>query len=439
MKPNLKKRELANWIRRRLGAPVIDVLIDSSQIDDAIDYAIDYFGTHAGGIGHEKSILVIVPELLKYDVTGTPSQPKPKIGRWRKNPIPYINGNTDVSLQDYQNLSIECLYDSCCDPSKAPPDFNFDVCGTTIPTSSCPTTSAPTTSSPSTGDCEADLDCSTIPPSNSTHPDQRFGGLDRNQFTDFNIHPSCCPKNVRGPGPGWCGDSTQEPHCFTETEKGDPSLIGPFWTEGDTTAPPSLRRGEFVFRSVYDVPKDVVAVVERFPEGRGEYFGTEGFSDAGEALFSPIHLFLTNGGLGMGQGGRFGGGFVDLIGLELGLQYLEMFRTMYVVKMHAQLLDLQHKIRLSPAPMNRGVVSLFVYRKVPAEYMYEHIWVREYAEAMAMIQVGMNVIKYTGATFPGGAAINADFYINEGKEKRQKLEDQMASGMYAEPPDFFMG
>lgn len=417
MRPNRKKRELANWIRRRLGSPLIDVLIDSTQIDDNIDFAVDYFGQHAGGIGNEKSLLIICTEQVKYDATGGPCDPKPTKGRWRK-PV------------------------------------DTETCGaSSVPTTSSSTTA--TTSSPSTG-CQADLECDEIVPYNTTKPCTRYGGDDNDPNTGYNqnldaqcldfVTDPCCPQETE-PGPGWCGDNIPDPHCFTEAGEYDEDAVGPFWVEGDTSVPPRFATGTgytsqegFVFKSIYDVPKDVVGITRGLGQGRGGFYaGVDGFTDAGEALFSPIHLFLNNGGLGLGSGGRFGGGFVDLVGFELGLQYIEMFRTMYSVKLDAQLLELEHKVKLSPAPRNAGIVALECYRKVPDPAMYEHIWVREYALALCMIQIGMNGNKYTGATFPGGANINAQFYLDEGKEMRNQKEEEITNGKYAEPPLFFWG
>jgi len=407
MKPNRKKRELANWIRRRLGQPIVDVLIDTTQLDDAIDFAVDFFGTHAGGIGNEESLLIICPEQVKYDATGKPCHPKPKKGRWRTIVDPLTCASTGTS-------------------------------GTTTP----PTTSDPTTA------CSP-LDCTSITPVNTTEECIRYGGEDNDPNTGyqgdlnaqclaFNLDP-CCPTETN-PGPGWCGDGIPDPHCFTEIGQYNANADGPYWIEGDTTQSPYVTQGSFVFKTVYDVPKDIISIVCGLEKGKGfGYGGVGGFSDSEEALFSPMHLFLNNGGLGLGSGGMAGGGFMDLVSLELGLQYIEMFRTMYTVKLHAQLLELQHKVKISPAPTSAGLIGLLVNRKVPDEYLYEHIWVKEYAEALCMIQIGTNANKYSNANFPGGASINAAFYLDEGKSKREKLEEQITNGMYAEPPGFFWG
>jgi hypothetical protein len=436
MRPNKKRRELANYIRRQLGQPVVDVLIDSTQIDDAIDHAVDYFGEHAGGIGHEESMIIVVPEQVKYDATGHPDQAKPKKGRWRSKTPEYMNNLhlESLNLNKFAPLCIDCL-----DEPSPQVQTPCTTATTAMPATGDPSSVCSTGSTGTSGDdCLADLDCSSISSVNTTHPETQYGGPDGDPDTEFHVDPACCATEVKGPGPGWCGDTIQDPHCFTETEMGDPNAEGPFWVEGDTTTPPHVNPGQFVFKSVYDVPRDVIGVLEQIPEGRG-WATFDGFGETGEALFSPIHLFLNNGGLGLGGGISYGGGYVDLVGLELGLEYIEMFRRMYTIRYQVQLLTLQHQIRISPAPRTRGLLAIWCYRKVPEEYMYSHVWVREYATAMAMIQVGMNGSKYSGATFPGGSSFNAQFYIDKGEDKREKLEEQILSGMYAEPPRWFIG
>lgn len=59
MIPN-KKAELSQWILTKLGNPVIDTLpISTTQIDDLIDDAIDYYQLFAGDVGNEMNYVVI--------------------------------------------------------------------------------------------------------------------------------------------------------------------------------------------------------------------------------------------------------------------------------------------------------------------------------------------------------------------------------------------
>jgi hypothetical protein len=168
-------------------------------------------------------------------------------------------------------------------------------------------------------------------------------------------------------------------------------------------------------------------------------------------MFSPMHLLIHGGGnWGMNSptswvDNRYGywhganGGFVDVVGWEMGMQYLEMFRTLYTTKMSITLKELEHKVQVSPAPSQKGVIAFACTRKVADEFLYNHQWVREYAQALCLTQVGMNAAKYSNLTFPGGGSINAELYLSRGDTLREKLEQQIADGMYSEPPNFIIG
>lgn len=404
LRPYRRKRELADWIRRKLGAPVVSVAIDSTQIDDAIDQACDLFAEHAGGIGNKDSILLISPELLYYDGTGKVSQPGPTKGKWR-SPLPkYLSGLSVEQLNaltpdDLAELSRQCATVSSTGTTGTTGTNNNSSCYTT------PKTSATTT-----------------------------------------IDPNCCPEDVDGPGPGFCGDNIQDPHCFTDSVIGDPTAIGPFWTEGDTSGKPS--KNGYLFKTVYDVPTDIIAVGGRLDLGM---FGIAGANED-SALFSPLGMMMQGGGSwgmmnsstttdnrwGFWMGS--GSGFVDVVGWQLGMQYLEMFRQMFTVKMNVQFIETENKIIISPPPTNRGVIAIACTRRVAEESLYKHQWVREYAYALAMVQVGMNSGRYNNLTMPGGSSINFEMYLNRGDALRDRLEKQLwDEGQYKLPCDFFIG
>lgn len=388
MRPYRKKRELNDWILRKLGKPVIDVLIDPTQIDDCIDQACDYFGEFSGGIGNVKGILLICPELLYYDGTGKPCQPGPTGGKWRKPSTPATSGTSGTS----------------------------GTPGTTG-TSACPP----------------------CPPAGNTS----ISPVEHN-YPTTDANGNVCPVETN-PGPGWCGDNIQDPHCFTDVAETDPEAIGPYWVEGDTQGKPD-RPGR-VWKTVYDVPSDIIAVHERLTSG---IFNMGGNTED-NALFAPAGMLLQAGGswglqsAGHAMDNRWGywmgsgGGFVDIVGWMMGMQYIEMFRQLFTVKMSVQLNELEHKVIVTPPPNNKGVICCEVTRKVADEHMYGHQFVREYALALALVQVGMNGSKYTNLTFPGGGAFNADVYLARGDALREKLEQQVSDGMWTAPPDFFVG
>jgi len=69
--------ELSSWIRHKLGEPVIRTSeLDPTQLDDAIDQAMDYFTEFAGGVGHEEQYCIIqtktAEELNAMSICTTP-------------------------------------------------------------------------------------------------------------------------------------------------------------------------------------------------------------------------------------------------------------------------------------------------------------------------------------------------------------------------------
>lgn len=112
---------------------------------------------------------------------------------------------------------------------------------------------------------------------------------------------------------------------------------------------------------------------------------------------------------------------------------------MYTVSMNIQLLELEHKCVISPAPTSKGVIALGVVRRVPDEAMYTHQWVRNYSLAKTMIDIGMNSGQYTNLTFPGGSSINFELFLSKGELMIEKLEKQLTDDhMYSLPCDFFV-
>lgn len=163
-----------------------------------------------------------------------------------------------------------------------------------------------------------------------------------------------------------------------------------------------------------------------------------GFGSVGTALWTPgsFGQFNSFGGRG-GEGTRGAGGGADIVGYELGMQYLEMIQQRYTIKMSIQFMEESKKVRFSPAPKCHGHIILPVWVRVQDSDLYENIWIRRYAAALCKIQIGYNVSKYTGITFTGGATVNGAFYIQEGKEEKEKLEQEIRDGTYSYSPNFY--
>lgn len=392
MRPYKKKRELANWIKRQLGEPLIQIPLDPTQIDDAIDKAVDYFAEHAGGIGNVDSIVAITPQLVFYDGTGNMNQPGPTKGRWRKNITPGTSGTSGVGTSGTSGVS------GC-----ALPDSALGL---------------------------------------------KFGGPDGNPLTDYPVLDQngdpCRGETL--PGPGWFGDGIQNTHCFIETQPSDPDAVGPFWVEGDTPCKPMYQG--YIWKSIYDVPSDIIAIHENLA-----FFGigsSNGALNEDNALFSPYSMMFQGGGnwgqmnsgsyvdnrWGFWQGG--GTGSVDIVSWQMGMQTLEMYRQMFTVHMTAQLLEMEHKVRILNKISGNGVISFACTRKVAEEHLYNHQAVKELALAHAMITLGYATSKYGNITMPGGGTINGAMYLERGDALRTKMEEQIYD-RYSLPGDFYMG
>ena len=95
-------------------------------------------------------------------------------------------------------------------------------------------------------------------------------------------------------------------------------------------------------------------------------------------------------------------------------------------------LDLDFK---TDVPEDQFLV-LECYRAVdPTQFadVYNDVWLKRYVTALIQRQWGANLIKFQGAQLPGGITMNGEFIYNEGKEKVQKLEDEMLT-QYEMPP-----
>lgn len=326
-----KKRELADWIRRRLGAPILKAVpLAAEQLDDCIDFAVEYAGEHMGGVGNKEEIAIIFT--------------KPE--------------DTSESL-------------------------------------------LPTT-------------------------DQRY--IKNHDYTN---NPTGMTVNVSGG-----------------------------------------RGAILTYKQEYQLPRSVLAVSDVLNAG-GSGFGAlnSGATDDDQSILSVASLNSAFGGLGLGGLGGIGGGTtsmatasglfvpstapgfnsfgsrggiksagggIDLISFFLGMQYLEMVHQMFTVKLRMEFSPQERKVRFSPSPPSFGFIAFSVWNRITEEWMYENIWVKQYALAKAMKQIAFNGKLYEGAAFPGGVKLNFDFYNTEADKEIEKLEKEIMDNKYGAPPQSFI-
>jgi hypothetical protein len=83
-------------------------------------------------------------------------------------------------------------------------------------------------------------------------------------------------------------------------------------------------------------------------------------------------------------------------------------------------------------------VAFGVWSRVAEEWMYENLWVKQYALAKAKKQIAFNGMLYGGAAFPGGVKLNFEFYNTEADKDIEKLEKEIMDNKYGEPPIGFI-
>lgn len=159
-------------------------------------------------------------------------------------------------------------------------------------------------------------------------------------------------------------------------------------------------------------------------------------------LFFPGTVWADFSGFnsyGSRGGSRSQGGGVDLVTYELGLEYMEMMKQRYTIHMSCQFMEAQRKVRISPRPNCFGMLVIPVWVRVADADLYDHIWIRRYARALTMRNIGMNTGFFTGAKFPGGVEINSKKFEDEGKEEIEKCEQQIKDFDFGFPPSFVVG
>ncbi len=221
--------------------------------------------------------------------------------------------------------------------------------------------------------------------------------------------------------------------------------------------PDEKQAEKIVYKSEYQLPDNVLAVSNL----ASNYYTKVLENGRGTALQQPdiINLLLSYGGSLSGRGGyglfyagttsqirgigghgnftNENGGLTNTTGILLGTQYLETIQHMFRARVNIQFLEATRKVRISPPPAEEGFFVLSCWCRVPDEDLYNNLWIKRYAHALSLIQIGRNCTRYTGLTLPNGTAINGEGYLNEGKELKETLEQEIIDNKWSTPPDAF--
>ena len=182
----------------------------------------------------------------------------------------------------------------------------------------------------------------------------------------------------------------------------------------------------------YEIPSCIVAVEQPIKKGTSFVFDAEEGAEA-VGLFSLQSQFGPRGVFSY-----LGGGSNDaLLTYDIAQQYNNLVDLRYTMKFQVDFLELEHKIFVTPTPDQKDtnrVLPMMCSIRVPDEKCYNHLWVQRYAVALSMEQIGRNLSMYTGMQLPGGGDFNSSFYWDMGTQEKEKLEEELMSGKYGNPP-----
>ena len=165
--------------------------------------------------------------------------------------------------------------------------------------------------------------------------------------------------------------------------------------------------------SEYTLPSTVHSVLE--------IVSTTGYPSAtGEPLL--VNPYLVGNTYAFGGLGVSG----SVLDVELYNQTMAMYENRMEMKILFEYNSTTDLIKILAPPKEDIRYALRVHASpVDTETIYNNTWVQKYATTLCKIQWGENVGKFEGATLPGGVSLNYQRIIDEGKENKEKLEEEL--------------
>ena len=182
----------------------------------------------------------------------------------------------------------------------------------------------------------------------------------------------------------------------------------------------------------YTLPDDVETVMNLETD-----YSTNGV----QTLFSPMNTMYNRGDFdsiihstGYGNSG--------LVEYELGMEYLEMIKTMLHSEFFLRFNTFTKKLTVTPTPAEALSGVLIHYSKydvsgLSSSLIYDELWIKEYALALTKITLGMIRGKFDNLPLPDGSSLNYGIVLDSGITDKERLEEKLTSEE-AGPLDFFM-
>jgi hypothetical protein len=151
-----------------------------------------------------------------------------------------------------------------------------------------------------------------------------------------------------------------------------------------------------------------------------------------EPLLIKPNVFGYDGSLGAS---------LDLTDVEIYRQNFKMYEDYFKTTLLFDYNSTSKKLLIEGKPPKAVTAAIKVYSSFEDDDIaksYDNIWVRKYAVALAKIQWGQNISKFSNATLPGGVQLNGEQIKQEGIEERNQLELDLDE-IWSEPADPLCG
>ena len=132
------------------------------------------------------------------------------------------------------------------------------------------------------------------------------------------------------------------------------------------------------------------------------------------------------------------GSSVELIDVEIFRQNIKNVKNYLEKEIAYDYNSTTKKFTVFETPTQNQKIALQVYKghETPS-LIYTDMWFKKYCVALAGIQWGTNLSKYTGGKMPGGLEFNTELYSRYLTQK-ELLEEEMYD-RFTEPPEPFIG
>lgn len=117
-------------------------------------------------------------------------------------------------------------------------------------------------------------------------------------------------------------------------------------------------------------------------------------------------------------------------GIEVGYSYNSATKELFIYNLPQDVTQLTIIYYDSVDPTNPEYPNY--------QYIYDDVIFKRLVVAIAKIQWGTNLIKYSGSPLPAGMTLNGEKILEEGNKQKELLMDELYS-RYVLPTDFFVG